>query len=131
MLFLWLNAPALFPPNIFASLGLFASLRLLQALLAYNFDLLLSSLFLHARLAHLGSMFEWDFWSPLLSHLFLFASLPLTLLGFPKDLLSHLLDSDRYWIHLWRATFLSFFLSFFLSIYYWIFTLIPLLKQFS
>lgn len=128
ILFGWLNAPALLPQGI-AMTALIAFLtRLFHVIGAYNVDWMAATLLVHDRVAHMVSITDWEFWSPLLTSALVMAAIPLGSLGIPMESVEKVLDDDRYWIYIWRAMLLAMLGTFIHCIWYWTFTLIPLLQ---
>lgn len=129
ILFGWLNAPALLPPGIITTVAIAFFSRLFHVVGAYNMEWLSATAFIHDRISQMVSITDWEFWSPLLTSALVMAAIPLGSLGIPMETVEKYLDDDRYWIYIWRATFLTMIFTFAHAFYYWAFTLVPLLTQ--
>lgn len=128
ILFLWLNAPMLMPPGMMHTLAFTFLSRLFHVVGAFNLEWVTSSLFVKDRAHSMGSITDWDFWSPLLSSVALLCAIPLAKEGLPMENIEKFLDDDKWFIWIWRSTLVLFVLTFFKSIGFWLFSLIPLLK---
>lgn len=128
ILFGWLNAPALLPAGIVTTVAIAFLSRLFHVVGAYNLDWMAATLFVRDRVAHMVSITDWEFWSPLLTSALVMAAIPLGALGIPTDALEKVLDDDRYWISIERAKLVAMFLTFAHCFWYWAFTLVPLLQ---
>lgn len=128
ILFGWLNAPSLLPAGIVTTVALAFLTRLFHVIGAYNLDWMAATLFVRDRVAHMVSITDWEFWSPLLTSALVMAAIPLGSLGIPMDAVEKVLDDDRYWLYFHRAMLISMGLTFAHCFWYWAFTLIPLLQ---
>ena len=128
ILFMWLNAPMLLPPGMLHTLAFTALSRLFHIIGAFNLEWISSSIFIKDRAAQLGSITDWEFWSPLLSSVALLCSIPLAKEGAPMEAIEKTLDDDKWFILIWRTALVLFLITFAKSIFFWIFSLIPLLK---
>ena len=131
ILFLWLNAPMLLPPGMLHTVAFTALSRLFHIIGAFNLEWISSSLFIKDRSHSLGSITDWDFWSPLLSSVALLCAIPLAKEGVPIDAIERILDDDKWALAISRSALVLFLITFVKAIGFWVFSLIPLLKAVS